>query len=103
MFVSWVFAKAGHRLPPLQSDKGYAGVRTAAETLRRRGLLRDRPQVGDLYLHRGATWQQDHTGIVVKVAKDGDFWTIEGNKGDAVQQVFHRANEPSMFGFGRVL
>jgi hypothetical protein len=103
MFVSWVFAKAGHRLPPLQSDKGYAGVRTAAEALRRRGLLRDRPMVGDLYLHRGPTWQQDHTGIVVKVAKDGDFWTIEGNKGDAVQRRFHRANEPSMFGFGRVL
>jgi hypothetical protein len=103
MFVSWVFAKAGHPLPPLQSGKGFAGVGTAAETLRRRGLLRDRPLVGDLYLHRGATWQTDHAGIVVKVQRDGGFWTIEGNNGDQVRRVFHRANEPSMFGFGRVL
>jgi hypothetical protein len=103
MFVSWVFAKSGHRLPHLQSDKGFAGVRAAAQVLRRRGLLRRRPKAGDLYLHRGATWQSDHTGIVIKVERDGDFWTVEGNKGDRVQRVFHRHDEGSMFGFGRVL
>jgi hypothetical protein len=103
MFVSWVFARSGHPLPNLQSGKGYAGVRVAAENLRRRGLLRDTPKAGDLYLHRGGTWQSDHTGIVVEVERDGDFWTIEGNKDNRVQRVHHPGDEPSMFGFGRVL
>jgi CHAP domain len=103
MFVSWVFAHAGHPLPHFQGPRGFAGVRIGAEALARRGLLRQKPRAGDLYLHRGATPAQDHTGIVVKVRANGDFETVEGNHGDAVRLVTHHAGEPSMFGFGRVL
>jgi hypothetical protein len=103
MFVSWVFAKAGHQLPALQGPKGYAGVRDAARKLAAMHKLHPTPKVGDLYLHQGATWQQDHTGIVVEVDRDGGFWTVEGNNGDAVRRVHHPAGEKSMFGFGRVL
>jgi hypothetical protein len=103
MFVSWVFAKAGHPLPTLQGPKGFAGVRAAAERLDAMHRLHATPKAGDLYLHRGATWQQDHTGIVVQVDGDGGFWTVEGNSGNAVRRVHHPAGETSMFGFGRVL
>jgi CHAP domain len=103
MFVSWVFAHAGHPLPHFQGPRGFAGVRVGATALARRGLLHQKPRAGDLYLHRGATPAQDHTGIVVKVRANGDFQTVEGNHGDAVRLVTHHAGEPSMFGFGRVL
>jgi hypothetical protein len=103
MFVSWVFAKAGHQLPALQGPKGYAGVRDAAQKLDAMHRLHATPKAGDLYLHRGATWQQDHTGIVVEVDRDGGFWTVEGNSANAVRRVHHPAGENSMFGFGRVL
>ncbi|GAB4063930.1 hypothetical protein GCM10028777_08760 [Angustibacter speluncae] len=103
MFVSWVYARSGHPLPNLQGPKGFAGVRAGAEALRRAGNLHRTPLTGDIYLHRGATWESDHTGIVVEVRDDGSFVTVEGNKGDAVRLVVHQKDEPSMFGFGRVI
>jgi len=103
MFVSWVYARSGHPLPALQGAKGFAGVRAGAEALRRQGRLHRTPLTGDIYLHRGATWESDHTGIVVEVRDDGTFVTVEGNKGDAVRLVVHQKDEPSMFGFGRVI
>ena len=104
MFVSWAFAKAGHPLPALQSPKGFAGVRAGAEALREKGLLLERPRVGSIWLHRGATWQSDHTGIVTAVHADGSFSTVEGNASDRVLERRHPASEVrSSYGFGWVL
>ena len=103
MFVSWVFAKAGKPLPPIQSGKGFAYVPTAVEAFRKRGMLHQRPRVGDIWLVKGGAYPAGHTGIVVKVEPDGDFWTVEGNASDAVRKVFHRKGEAGLRGFARVL
>lgn len=104
MFVSWVFAKAGHELPALQTDKGFAGVAAGAEALKERHQLHDTPKVGSIWLHQGPTVQQDHTGIVTAVHDDGSFTTIEGNAGDSVVERKHSAAEAkSAYGFGWVL
>lgn len=98
MFVSWVFTKAGHPLP----GRGFAGVRAGAEAFRRRGQLHRTPRVGDIWLHRGPTWQQDHTGIVVAVHPDGSFTTVEGNSSNAVREVRRGRGELARsYGFGR--
>lgn len=102
IFVSWAFAKAGHRLPALQGPKGFAGVQVGAEAFRRRRQLHKTPRVGDVWLHRGPSTQQDHTGIVVAVHGDGSFTTIEGNSSNAVRQVRHGRDELARsYGFGR--
>ncbi len=104
IFVSWIFAKAGHALPALQGVRGFAGVAAGAEALRRRGELHKTPKVGDIWLHRGPSVQQDHTGIVVAVHPDGSFTTIEGNSSDAVREVRRPKSElASSYGFGRPL
>lgn len=104
IFVSWVFAKAGHALPALQGARGFAGVAAGAEALRRRGELHKTPRVGDIWLHRGPSVDRDHTGIVVAVHADGSFTTIEGNSSDAVREVRRPKSElASSYGFGRPL
>lgn len=106
IFVSWVFAKAGSPLPSLQGrgSKGFAGVQAGAEALRRRGKLYRTPKVGDIWLRRGPTWQQDHTGIVVAVHENGSFTTVEGNASDKVLQRTHGKGDgekAQSYGFGR--
>lgn len=103
IFVSWVFAKSGTPLPALQGAKGFAGVRDGAAELNKRGMLLQEPRVGSIWLHRGATWNSDHTGIVTKVHADGSFTTIEGNASDRVLERRHPASaKKSSFGFGWV-
>lgn len=81
MFVSYVFAKSGHALPPIQGPKGFAGVPYAIGVLRERGQLHSRPRVGDVFLREGS----GHTGIVTAVHEQADgsytYATIEGNAG----------------------
>lgn len=101
MFVSWAFHAAGHKLPPLQGTKGFAGVRSAYHDLQRRGMIMKKPRVGDIWMHLGPVPARDHTGIVVKVGEGGTFWTVEGNAGDAVRKVRHNVSEGSM-AFGRI-
>ena len=103
MFVSWVFAKAGAPLPALQSPKGFAYVPTADEAFKKRGQFHKKPRVGDVWLVHGGSYPAGHTGIVVKVEPNGDFWTVEGNANDAVRKVRHRKTEPGLQGFARVL
>lgn len=102
MFVSWAFHAGGHRLPRLQGAKGFAGVRAGYDALKRQGKIFQRPRVGDIWMHLGPTPSRDHTGIVVRVGRGGEFWTVEGNAGDAVRRVRHHVREGSM-AFGRVL
>lgn len=96
MFVSYVFAKSGNPLPPIQGPKGFAGVPYAIGVLRQRGQLHSRPKVGDVFLREGS----GHTGIVTAVHEKADgsysYSTIEGNAGpntDSVVADKHNTND----------
>jgi hypothetical protein len=84
IWVSWVFARSGHPLPRLQSDKGFSGVVLGFKAAQKVGLtvLNTDGQPGDIFCHNSGGGK-GHTGIIVKVNKIGDtvvsYDTIEGN------------------------
>ena len=80
-FVSWVFAKSGNALPPIQDNQsGYAYCQFGRDAAFKRGELYSQPRPGDVFFSfkRGDTGA-GHTGIVVDVLPDGRVVTIEGN------------------------
>lgn len=80
MFVSWVFDKAGHKLPTINSYKGFSGVQSGYNYWNKKGLLTDTPKEGDIVLFDwNGDGHYDHTGIFICDYKDGKFISIEGN------------------------
>lgn len=80
MFVSWVFDKAGCRLPQINTDKGYSSVQSAFNYFTKKGLITTEPKEGDIVLF---DWNgdnhYDHTGIFVCAYNKDKFISIEGN------------------------
>jgi hypothetical protein len=109
MFVSWVFWKAGKPLPKMQqglNHSGFAGVNAGYQYFRDHRQLHPTPQVGDVVLFKGPTWEQDHTGIVTAVYRKNGmlmYDTIEGNTSDAVRTHSYVMGQRRLYGFGRAL
>ena len=92
-FVSWVFAHAGHPLPPVSSPKGFAYVPDGIAYAKQHGQLDATPHAGDVFLLKDGS----HAGIVSKVHGDGTFDTVEGNHGDAVAHVRRNSHDGSYY------
>ena len=101
IFVSWVFDRAGKRIPPLQTPKGCAYVPTFVQHAKATGQWRPRgtytPKAGDLIVFQ-FTNRPDHIGIVQGVLPDGRIHTVEGNTnaagsrtGGMVAQLYRRS------------
>ena len=80
IFVSWVYAHAGHRLPIIGYTNGMAGCQTAYHYFKTKNLLVKSPVPGDIVLY---DWQgdgrYDHVGIFEIDMGNGKFSAIEGN------------------------
>ena len=80
IFVSYCFYKAGMKLPPIQSSKGFAYCPYGVKYYKDRGKLDKNPKVGDIVFF---DWQgdgvSDHVGIVEKVLGNNKIVSIEGN------------------------
>ena len=112
-FVAWVIRSAelrtGVKIPWTFS----ASCDVIFADLKARGLLRSRPEPGDVFLVRGRTkigyssWDAIHIGFVTRVQGDF-FWTIEGNTNndggrEGVAVMEHKRKISSRFWFGRVV
>jgi cell wall-associated NlpC family hydrolase len=68
IFVSYCFNKAGLRLPPIQSQKGFAYCQYGVNYFKEKGKFDQTPRVGDIVFF---DWQRDghsdHVGIVEEV------------------------------------
>ena len=85
IFASWVFDRAGNRLPPLSNRMGAAYVPTVKSHAQKHGQWRGRsynPRPGDLIVFWFTT-RPDHLGIVGEQGRlrDGRVHTYEGNTG----------------------
>lgn len=83
MFVSWVFWHAGHRLPAIRTNKGFAYCPDIVNWAKRNGTWRPSsssyvPKRGDIILF-DFIGRPSHVGIVTGLTKDGRVATIEGN------------------------
>lgn len=81
MFVSWVYAHAGKRLPNIGYTNGFAGCQTAVEYFRKAGKVVKDPQPGDIVFF---DWNKDgcydHTGIFESFIEGYAYFNcIEGN------------------------
>lgn len=81
MFVSWVYAHSGKRLPVIGYTNGFAGCQTAVEYFRKHGKVVSDPQPGDIVFY---DWNNDgrydHTGIFEAMVDGYQYFTaIEGN------------------------
>lgn len=81
MFVSWVYAHSGKKLPPIGYTNGFAGCQTAVEHFRKHGKVVKDPQPGDIVFY---DWNKDgrydHTGIFEGFTPDKTYFSvIEGN------------------------
>ena len=82
IFCSWVYAKAGVRLPKIGFWRGFAGCQTAVAHFKKTGEITKEPQVGDLvFFDWNKDGRYDHVGIFKgwKNKATGIFITIEGN------------------------
>lgn len=81
MFVSWVYDKAGVKLPKIGfTQPGYAGCQTAYAYFKKHGWIVKTPKPGDIVLFDwNADGRYDHTGIFIKKLTDTTFESIEGN------------------------
>lgn len=81
IFVSYVARRAGYPLGSV--GQGIVEVPNLVRWGRREGFVfrkgTRRPRPGDIALHG-----LDHTGIVVRVARDGTVFTVDANWSDAV-------------------
>jgi len=90
-FVSWAARQAGEPLGPQGQGYGYVGdiwnwaQQTGRAIPNGPGVV---PQPGDLIL-----FGTEHVGIVKQVLPNGSIETIEGNYGNAVQNVIRGAGE----------
>lgn len=80
IFVSYCFYKAGMKLPPIQSQKGFAYCPYGVKYYKDKGKFDKNPKVGDIVFF---DWQgdgvSDHVGIVEKVLGNNKIVSIEGN------------------------
>lgn len=106
IFMSWVFDRAGYRLPPLSNARGAAYTPSVVDHARRTGQWRPpsyRPLPGDLVIYRFTT-RPDHGGIVAEQGRmvDGRVHTIEGNTGSDPRnggRVLERFRASNIIGF----
>lgn len=76
-FVAYVGRAVLDTTWPLPRVGGCASLGEAAVA---RGLLRDSPKVGDIFLMYSPTHQRfNHTGFVTSVSSSGQCGTVEGN------------------------
>lgn len=80
MFVSWVYAHSGRKLPTIGFRKGFAGCQTGHAYFKKHNWIVDDPEPGDIVLF---DWNNDkrydHTGIFVCWDGVDIFESIEGN------------------------
>lgn len=81
MFVSWVYAHSGKRLPNIGYTNGFAGCQTAVEYFRKSGKVVTDPQPGDIvFFDWNKDGRYDHTGIFESwIEGHAYFNAIEGN------------------------
>lgn len=79
-FVSWAAAQAG--APLGDHGQGFGSVAEITDWAKATGRFTTTPAPGELILFGTA-----HVGIVKSVNPDGTLTTVEGNSGNAVQQV----------------
>lgn len=89
MFVSWVFAHAGHPLPAISTSRGFAYCPTGVNWAKANGCYIDarkqpafKPKAGDIVFF-DFIGRPSHVGIVQAVLPDGRVRTIEGNTNGA--------------------
>jgi hypothetical protein len=83
MFVSWVFAHAGHTLPRIRTSKGFSYCPDIVNWAKKNGVWHAsgsgyKPKRGDIVLF-DFIGRPSHVGIVTGVLPDGRIATIEGN------------------------
>lgn len=115
MFVSWVFDKAGLRLPA-STSKGFAYTPAGAAWFKKQGRwvsnISTKAEAGDVvFFYWPNMGRIAHVGIVEDVRPNGDLETIEGNTdaaggrtgGQVMRRVRSRATVHRYGGFGQPL
>jgi len=104
IFLSYVYARAGQYLPPIQTKKGFASTALGMQYAKAHGLWRTKSQggrPGDIaFFNFDADSGPEHVGLVVKKNADGSYVTIEGNTSSTSNanggQVQKRTRKPAV-------
>lgn len=105
IFVSWVYFKAGNKLPNIGFSKGFAGCVTAVKYFRENKKIVTKPQKGDIvFFDWNGDGRFDHTGIFIKAIDKNTFITVEGNtsltnqsNGGEVMERIRKFNKNTIF------